>query len=415
MNGAGPDKLRRGRLVSNVVVSNISALYLIVNPAGASTQLPTTEAFTEALTTCATGSNIEIQANLLGSVSRIYNGQRTKGIASFKTITKFISLFPPTDRAKVYDLYTQCIVHVLGRSVDTPQPRVDTQSIVKGTVTDAVSGLPIPGVEVRIEYSGHILGIGTTDLDGRYATWFKLPSDSSSQLNIAFSVNDQTHTPQTKPLEVQRSNTETSVADAALLSPALAICRSKSDRIVVVGHFLSPIDRPVYTQVPEHLAKVFEYAINSRLQTRHLPRSVQPAVLPCESAQPQTPELGSNFARALRADAFISGNISGEASGQNFKIVTYVSDAYGIFDHPEPTASDKINVNDPRSAVLKGETNAAILAAVAAGLANSGDCINSLTVVSLAEEMVDSAPPYLTNLRNKCELTLPNKGLLGVY
>jgi hypothetical protein len=388
-------------------------LCLIVNTASAMTQLPTTEAFKEALTTCATGANIEIQANLLGSVSRIYNGQRTRGIASFKTITKFLSLFPPADRAKVYDLYTQCIVYVLIGSVDTSQLRDDTQSIVRGAVTDAITGLPIAGAEVRIEYSGQIFGTGTTDLDGRYATWFKLPSNASRQLNVAFSVNDQAHTPQTKSLEVQRGSTEATVVDAALLSPALAICRSTSDRIVVVGHFLSPIDRPLYTQVPEHLAKVFEYAINSRLQTRHLPRSVQPAVLPCESAQPQTPELGSNFARALRADAFISGNISGGTTEQGFKIVTYVSDAYGFFDHPEPTASDKINVDDPRSAVLKGETSAAILAAIAAGLANSGDCIDSLTVVSLAQEVVESTPLYLINLRNKCETILPNKGLLG--
>lgn len=76
-------------------------------------QLPTLEQFDAALATCATGLNVTITTDLIGSVSNIYKGERSNGAATFKTETKFLELFPESERSKVYALYTQCIVRIL--------------------------------------------------------------------------------------------------------------------------------------------------------------------------------------------------------------------------------------------------------------------------------------------------------------
>jgi hypothetical protein len=70
----------------------------------------------EKISTCATNSNIFISADLLGSVSSVYEGEKTRGTANLKTATKFIELFPEADRLKVYQLYTKCVVRILGIS-----------------------------------------------------------------------------------------------------------------------------------------------------------------------------------------------------------------------------------------------------------------------------------------------------------
>ena len=76
-------------------------------------QLPTTEQFHDALATCATGLTVTISTDLIGSITDIYNGQRSNGAANFTTATKFLELFPEVDRTKVYELYTKCISSIL--------------------------------------------------------------------------------------------------------------------------------------------------------------------------------------------------------------------------------------------------------------------------------------------------------------
>jgi hypothetical protein len=85
--------------------------------------LPSSEQFNSALTTCATNSDMSVSADLLGSITSVYNGQKTQGAANLKTATKFIELFPAGDRAKIYELYTKCIAQILHlSSTDPPHP-----------------------------------------------------------------------------------------------------------------------------------------------------------------------------------------------------------------------------------------------------------------------------------------------------
>jgi hypothetical protein len=77
----------------------------------------TTEEINGALTACAAGLSITLNADLVGSISSIYKDQITRGTFDLRTETRLLNLFPETDRAKVYELYTKCIVQILGAGV----------------------------------------------------------------------------------------------------------------------------------------------------------------------------------------------------------------------------------------------------------------------------------------------------------
>jgi hypothetical protein len=94
---------------------------LLLCSADAQLQLPTTEQFHAALATCATGLDVSISSDLVGSVTSIYSGERSNGAASFKTETKFLELFPQSDRSKVYELYTKCILKILDSVNENPE------------------------------------------------------------------------------------------------------------------------------------------------------------------------------------------------------------------------------------------------------------------------------------------------------
>jgi hypothetical protein len=107
--------------------------------------LPTTEQFNGALSTCAAGLDVTINADLLGSVASIYSGERSNGAASFKTATKFLELFPETDRKAVYELYTKCISQIVGNSAVTLQPSPSKPAILRPTFTATSTDFDVQG------------------------------------------------------------------------------------------------------------------------------------------------------------------------------------------------------------------------------------------------------------------------------
>jgi hypothetical protein len=85
--------------------------------------LPSTEEFQSLLTTCAQGSDLQIDTDIIGSVTSIYRGERTKGVASLKSQTRFLELFPPEDRLEAAKLYQACIINFLNRSPSSQRPQ----------------------------------------------------------------------------------------------------------------------------------------------------------------------------------------------------------------------------------------------------------------------------------------------------
>ncbi|HEV7879630.1 hypothetical protein [Bradyrhizobium sp.] len=79
--------------------------------------LPNSQQFTDLLRGCAAGANIDISADLVGSLKTIYDGQRTQGAASFKSSADFLKLIPDAQRLEAYKLYTQCVQGIISGKI----------------------------------------------------------------------------------------------------------------------------------------------------------------------------------------------------------------------------------------------------------------------------------------------------------
>jgi hypothetical protein len=75
--------------------------------------MPDTEAFMGMLTACANGATTEFDANLVGSIEGLYQGQQSQGFANLKTQTGFMELLPEKDKLEGYRLYTECIKSIV--------------------------------------------------------------------------------------------------------------------------------------------------------------------------------------------------------------------------------------------------------------------------------------------------------------
>jgi len=289
-------------------------------------------------------------------------------------------------------------------------PHAQAQRIFAGTVTDALTGTPIAAALVTVKYLDQEVGRGTTDSEGRYqvALGALPPTSNQGPASISLLVSDGLHKDRIVSLQVVNGRPLEPTYDVALLIPAIASCSSVSKHSVIVGHFLPPVDH-AYLELSEHLAKVLDYTLNVQLQEVHLDKSLQPDFEPCNEAKLKIAKLGKNFARAVRADAFVSGAVG---SGPPYTVTTEVSDAFELFDRPESTTSQNVDIDHPTKAILELETHAAVLGSVAAGLAVK-DCENSLAVISVAERIVKDIPKYLLDLQRRCQDQLPNNGLLG--
>jgi hypothetical protein len=69
----------------------------------------------KAILKCASGVNMDLSADLVGSIRTIFSGEGTKGYASFRTENDFLKLFPESQRLQAYTLYVQCVAPNTGR------------------------------------------------------------------------------------------------------------------------------------------------------------------------------------------------------------------------------------------------------------------------------------------------------------
>jgi hypothetical protein len=285
-------------------------------------------------------------------------------------------------------------------------------SILAGKVTDATTLQPVAGAEVQIEYSGQVVGAGTSDIDGFYRAPFTVPHGAPTISTMIASARSGGHVVNRSPFQVN-AGTPVMTAHNILLYPiGVMECLSQTGHSVIVGHFLPPEGRNL-AELSTRIARSLEYALNTQLQAVRLTLELLPSFEPCDAAKPRTPRLAANFAKALRADAFVGGDISAADGSSSFTVSIYVSDAHGLFSIPAIASNRSVDLSNPSGASIGGETHAAVLASIAAGLAKN-DCVSAIAVLSVAERLVDVIPPYITSLRKTCESRVPNAGLRRV-
>ena len=283
-------------------------------------------------------------------------------------------------------------------------------SILAGAVIDAITLQPVAGAEVQIEYSGQTVGAGTSDIDGFYRVPFTIPPAAPTVLTMIASARSGGHGVTRSNFQVNAGTPVATAHNIALFPSGVTDCRSQTGHTVIVGHFLPPDGRNL-ADLSMRIARSLEYALNTRLQTVRLTLELLPSFEPCDAAKPQTPRLAANFAKALRADAFVGGDIAAADGSPGFTVSIYVSDAHGLFNTPEMAFNRSVDLNNPSGASMSGETHAAVLSSIAAGLAGKNDCVSAIAILSVAERLVEVIPPYITSLRRSCKSRVPNVGL----
>ena len=88
-------------------------LSMLSIPSRVFAQLPDTDEFMGMLTACASGATTKFDANLIGSIKQLYDGQGADGHASLETQSDFLKLLPDKDKLEGYRLYTECIKSIV--------------------------------------------------------------------------------------------------------------------------------------------------------------------------------------------------------------------------------------------------------------------------------------------------------------
>ncbi len=280
-------------------------------------------------------------------------------------------------------------------------------TLLSGRVTDAITGQAVGGTEVQVEYSGQILGYGTADIDGLYTIPFAIPSSAPQIATMNVVARREEYDDNRGLFQTNGGNVVGAPINVSIYPKGVQPCGAAGHRKVIVGHFLPPVGTE-FPDLPESIRSSLDYALDAQLQSLKVAKELRPRFETCDAAKPRTPTFAADYARKLQADAFVGGIIGVEAP--SFTVTTYVSDAHELFADPPRATSRNVNLLNPAVAEVSGETHAAVLAAVAAGLAKN-DCVTAITVINAAANLVEPDPPYLAELRAMCEANIPNTGL----
>lgn len=291
-----------------------------------------------------------------------------------------------------------------------PNLYADSSLVAGGSVTDAATRAPVIGAEIVLQRGDAVLGRGI--------------SDDAGTFGIPFNANVQRET-QYFTLIVRHSKYRSASAIVEVVAGAsvpphpfqlwpesLIDCVHKQAHAIVVGYFESPgMDKVALTR---RIAATLEYELLPLVQQQRLPPKVQPFVHKCPTAEPQGTKDYMNFAKALRADAFLTGYIAPPTrpSDTKVKVEMIIADRFGLLEPYAMVTSPDMNLEDPRVTRLAAEAYTAILTALIAGYEQEkmhGACF-ALTVV--AQKLLPTLPPKIAEARQRCQDALPTKGLL---
>lgn len=285
---------------------------------------------------------------------------------------------------------------------------VRAETIVLGSVVDAATGGPLAGASVSIRQGNQVVGSVLSNGDGR----FRLPFDvgaSAAARHLTLSVEHPAYVGGSKTVVVASGRADSPSYRFDLLPKPLAPCRRNRDHAVVVGYFRPPASGGG-ADFAERIAEALSYDLLTQIQRAGLAQEEQPFVLACGAAKPQAWSDYGTFAKALGADAFLSGYVV--PSGSLFKVEMSVAGRFDLLTPPARISSLDVNLDDPAAARLDRAAHTAILTALVTGYQQAGKSAECVQVTAAAERMLGTLPPALAAVRAKCRSALPNRGLL---
>lgn len=276
-------------------------------------------------------------------------------------------------------------------------------TIISGKVVDQTTGSVVPGASVRLLSGGANLGQGATKTNGQFVITFE--SDSTSAiLNLSLMVEHPEFDPGSEQVRVDRGKPDKLSYDVPLIPLGLGRCKL-SVRGVSVGYFEQE-------KFAEAITATLIYSLRPQIQMVSSLKTFEPDIKTCANARPQSPMFYGGYAQALGADVLLGGRVELRAGPQHADVKILVGDRYGLFRPPRKIENKNMNIDDAESSQLDPRTNGAILMAIAKGLEQDKKYQQCVDLLGVAERMAPIVATEAKPIREACEASLPNRGLL---
>jgi len=280
---------------------------------------------------------------------------------------------------------------------------------ISGVVTDSITGQAIVGAPVTLSSGQARLSAGVTESGGVFQLFADIPLSAVPKAYI-LEVSQSGYGAQPRNVTVTSGQANQLSYKFSLVRNEARECVPSVERTVVIGYVREPASATRDLGLSERVRDVLVYDLLTEVQKTNLPPAQQPTVLACPHAQPRTLNEHSNWARALKADAFVVG--AAEPVNRKFKVDMQVTARYeDAANLPALATTPAMNLDQPRSADLGRAAMEPIMIALLKGYFKDErypECVE----FSTAAEHALGRLLALTELRKSCQLKLPNKGLL---
>lgn len=282
-------------------------------------------------------------------------------------------------------------------------------TIVKGRVQDRTTDSGVVGASLSLRYGANELATAITDEDGYFELSFPFEV-VREQRTLTLSAMHGDYAPASLRVVVTSGAPDRGSYELAAMPLDVANCRRQQPHLVMVGFFAAPPNGPDVRDLPYTLMAGLSTNLLPELQKRALPQDFQPVFEACPMARPTSTNYLPNFARALGADVFLSGNVL--ETGSTYKVLTYVGDRYGVFNPPRQVVNENVAVANPAATKLDTETYAYMLIALARGYAEQKKYAECVEISVAAEQLVGAANADITKQRDLCQQHTANSGLV---
>jgi hypothetical protein len=298
----------------------------------------------------------------------------------------------PRRRRLVFAAVTLALAVAGGLAWRAWTPRPGPLRAAKGVVSDLATGGAVAGATMEMRCGVTTLGQGVTDDAGK----FDLVAAGCRE-EPTLSVRHESYTEHSRRVPAAGDDME-----IGLLPKALGGCVLKEAQGIVVGHFRAPVSAAgTDSDLAGRIAEALTYDVLTIVQTLNLPPALQPRFLACDEAKPRSVDFAAGYARALKADALIVGNI--EPVNGAFDVRAYIGDAFQLFKPPVPSMARGVALNDPAVAKLGPEMHAAILTAVARGYAERRRFTECVDVAVAAGRLLSRSTSALDQTLARCQ------------
>jgi len=278
---------------------------------------------------------------------------------------------------------------------------------ISGVVTDSITGQPVAGAQVTLSIAANALGARTTESDGVFQLLVNVPAGPAPQI-LSLQVAQPGYVNATRNVVVSAGQADQLSYKVALARVEARNCAPNWERTVVVGFVRQPAAAAGDLALSRRVGEVLQYDLLSEIQKTRLPPARQPIVLACPDAQPRSLGEHADWARALKADAFVVG--MAESVNKRFKVDLQVTGRYADSPLPSLASTPAMNLDLPPSADLGRAALAPIMLALLKAYQKDGryaECVE----FSVAAENALGKQAELTELRKACQSRLPNKAL----